>query len=440
MGDIHLTRELLRAVEHGDLPARLLTQVGLQHLVALCPHCRREIRAWEQERLQATGARARPPQVLPPLDPDAGEPGQSVLQAAADLRQLLTLPREEREQKIRSAHSRFRGAALVKLLIQESRRHIPADPDEAFHLAELARVVAHHSAAMPQAFDLIALATARMANAARADGNLREAEEHFAYARHVIREQGVIDPEVLAEVDDLEGSLKKDQRLFPMAEELLSRAAILYRLVGLKVGVARVTIKLADTYFYRGEVERAIETVQVALRQLQRPSEPRLYLCARYNLATYLAEAGRYLEAAEILTADLALYREFPEPWTQLRRVWLEGRIAAGLGNEAAAEEAFLAAREGFVAEGIGYDAAMVSLDLALLYLTQRRTRELREIAEMIVPLLEAQDVHREAAAALVLFQDSLRQEAASAGMIRELYEYLRAARTDPTLRYREPS
>ena len=48
------------------------------------------------------------------------------------------------------------------------------------------------------------------------------------------------------------------------------------------------------------------------------------------------------------------------------------------------------------------YDAAIVSMDLALLYLRQRRTAELKTLAKEMLPIFRSQDVHREAVAALV--------------------------------------
>lgn len=98
---------------------------------------------------------------------------------------------------------------------------------------------------------------------------------------------------------------------------------------------------------------------------------------------------------------------ELPVTWTQLRPLWLQADIAAGRGDLAAAERDYLATRDGFISQGIGYDAAMASLDLAVLYLRQGRTAEVRRLAEEMLPLFEAQDVHREALAALSLFLEA---------------------------------
>ena len=94
--------------------------------------------------------------------------------------------------------------------------------------------------------------------------------------------------------------------------------------------------------------------------------------------------------------------------------------------------------RDGFIAAGNGYDAAMVSIeDLALLYVREGRVADVKRLAEEIFPIFQAQDVHREALAALVLFQDAARREELTARKVREIAAYLREARGRPDLRFR---
>lgn len=143
-------------------------------------------------------------------------------------------------------------------------------------------------------------------------------------------------------------------------------------------------------------------------------------------------------EAAEVLEADADLYQRYPEPWVQLRLTGLRGKIAAARGDVATAEASFLAMREGFLQEGLGYDAAIVSMDLALLYLRQGRTAELKVLAKEMLPIFRSQDVHREAVAALFLFHEAVREEQVTVAFIRELAAYLDAARHDPSLRFRQ--
>jgi tetratricopeptide (TPR) repeat protein len=340
MADIHLTREILRALLDGELPARLVVQIGLQHLMSLCPSCREEIEAFRRERTAGAAAGySRMFEVLPTLLQErVARLEEEQRQARRDLAELLRLPSGERAGRVKRARGRFQSAALVRLLIEESRKRIPGEPEEALHLAELARTVANANPRMPEFFDLTVLATAHMANACRVGETPRRAVEHFLHARHVIREHGVTNPEVIARVDDLEGSLRKDQRLFAKAEELLARAAMLYRLMNAREDVIRVLIKLGTVYNLWGDALLAVETTRSALDMLAPDGEPQLVLCGRFNLACQLFSAGRPQEAEEALEADADLYRLWADPWMQLARV---REFAAGLretrGNRARA-------------------------------------------------------------------------------------------------------
>ncbi|HBL31874.1 MAG TPA: hypothetical protein DD490_34055 [Acidobacteria bacterium] len=149
-------------------------------------------------------------------------------------------------------------------------------------------------------------------------------------------------------------------------------------------------------------------------------------LCAHYNLALYLVAAGRLDEAADQLEMDEPLYRHFPEPWAQLRLLWLNGDIAAGKGDLAAAERAYLQTREGFTAHHMGYDAAMVSLDLAALHLEAGLLADVQQLAEEMLPIFQAQVVDRETLAALRLFQEAARRQEVTVEKVRELATRLR--------------
>ena len=429
MSDIHITRELLRAVARGELSERALAQIETQHLESLCPICRREIQAWREEGTAEVGYEYALQALPAVLGRHASDLMKQMRQAERDLEELLATPPAERLIRIDRSRSRFRGSVLAERLIQESRRRTPASPREGLDLAELARAVVHRSPDHPDTFSLLALASALMANACRAGGDLRQAEEHFRHVRYLVRNQGVTDPLALAQIDHLEGSLRKDQRRFQEAEELLTRAAMLFRISGDAAETARVLLILGELSFHQGLLDRAIEIVQAALERLPPEEEPRLYLNGRHNLALYLAEAGRFAQAAGLVAADADLYRRHPDSWTQLRLSWLRGKIAAGLGDTAEAERLFRETRDGFARQGNGYDAAMASLDLALLYLKEGRTADVLPLAEEMAALFEARDVHREALAAVLLFQEAAERDEVTAGMVRELAARLETAR-----------
>lgn len=437
MADIHITRELLLGVHRGELSARLLTQIGLQHLLSLCPLCRREFERFRRDA--AVRTRADAAMASAAFGAQVAQLEQKHRQAKRDLQDLLKLPQEERTGRIKRSRSRFRGSHLALLLLEQSDRRLIKDAREAYRFSELARIVMQQSPYDQEMLGILALAVASMANASRVGGNTRRAEEHFSHARYLVTDHGVTDPTILARIDDLEGSLRKDQRRLSEAEELLTRAVMFYQLADSRVDMARVLVNLGATYNLQGRTDQAIEVTRAALDELSDEREPRLYMNGRYNLALFLVESGEPGQAAEVLDADSDLYKRYPEPWVQLRLIGLRGKIAQARGDFAAAEAAFVRMRDGFLEEGHGYDAAVVSMDLALLYLRQGRTAELKTLAREMLPIFRSQDVHREAVAALVLFQEAVREEQITAAFVRELAAYLDAARTDPTLRFRQP-
>jgi tetratricopeptide (TPR) repeat protein len=433
LSDIHLTQELLLAAVRGDVHPDFVFQIAEQHLSRLCPSCRDEIEAFRRRMRRGKageyGVAALVPSLLerlgPPLEADERR-------GRRDLEALLSLDPEAQVRTVKRSRSRFRSSALVRLLIAESGRRVQADPGEAHRLAALALEVLNTAPGRPGYYTLLVLALATMANARRAAGQFREADGAFENVRNVIRTWGVTDPEVIARVDELEGSLRKDLRRFAEAEELLIRAELFYQLAGDEEGLVRVLLTLGITYNLQGKLHDAIEVTRTALRRMSPNANPRLYLCSRYNLAYYLLAVGQIDECAELLDEDEEQYQRFPDSWTQLRVTWLRGDIGQIRGDEETAEKSYRKAFEGFLKMGFGYDAALVALDLALLYLRQGRTSEVKRLARQMIPIFQAQDVHREALAALALFQKAARREEVTVEQLLRLVKYLQEARNDP--------
>jgi tetratricopeptide (TPR) repeat protein len=464
MEDRHLTLELLRAIHRGERNPGDLVPVAMAHLFELCAHCRRTFEAWRRElgegvvdpslaqydpafdRVRAFVGRHQPraagsgPGAA--TESPRAEDRVRAEEAEARLRaaELLALPPRERFERLRQEPHRFSGPVLCDLLLEEARGQLPGHPREAYSLAGLARAVLNHGQPSPYASELYARALAHQANALRVQGELRRAEELFEVARYLLRSEGGGDRLVRAELDSFEGSLLRAQRRFGEAQALLSRAVMAFALEGRTVDAARSTLKLGMTYRAMGEPERAVETTAQACELIDEQEHPRLKLFAQHNLAYMLHEAGQTAEARHLLRESSDLYTRHGDPLTLLRRLWLEADLLKAEGDVSAAETAYRAVRDGFLAQGIGYDAALAALDLALLYAQERRTPELKQLVEEIVPVFEAQDVHREAATALMLFQDAVRSDQVTLGYLLELSRYLERARMDPTLAFRSPA
>ena len=435
MADHHVTIELLRAVTSGELPPRVLVDVAWNHLMSSCPVCRQEVETWRRAKEQPVDYEAAF-RVLPAiLERQSRDLEQKTAADARDLCVLLALPQAQRLARIERAVTRFRGAGLVSLLLDEAKRSIPSDPQRVRELAEAARAVLHRSPEQKGATGLAVRAAAYVGNSLRAQGDLRGAQEQLEDARRLLRRHEVTDLLVYAELDWMEGALRKDQRRFRESEELLSRALGLCQVAEEKAMVAPVLLTLGLLYQDWQRYPEALRTLAAVLQQIDPDGEPRLAWYARHNLALTLCELGEHQAAADALKADRELYRRCPDDYTRSRFGWIEGKIAAGLGRLDEAEAAFTATRERFLAQGNGYDAAMVALDLALVYLAQQRTAELKRLAAETVTVFESQAIHREAAAALLLFRQAAERDELTAKAVRELIAYLQVTRLDPGLK-----
>ena len=442
MNDLHLSRELLRAIANGDLPPRAFLEMVLHHLFEFCPHCAVEWHAYESEKHAHTGASGYDSAFSLLSHVLAHQlPRVALAERAAerDFRDLMRVPPELRARRILRSYRRFRGAALAERLIAECRRCVTSRPREAHEFAFLAQLVTNQSSE-PASRELSPLSMAEMANATRAGGDLSEADKIFMRVRKLTLLGGVIDPAVSARIDSLEGSLRKDQRRFKEAEEILSRAQFLYEIVGESAQVGRVHVQQATVYFQMGSLTKALSVSKKALSLLTPEEDRFLYFFARRLIAIVLVDLDRLAEAIAILDMDEREHRTLNEPLYQIRYSWLRGRIAAARGDLAAAERLFVTTRGTFMQAGIGFDAAMVSLDLALAYLKNGQTAQTKRLAEQIKPLFEAQDMHREAIAALLLFCEAAEQESLTISFVRELAKFLEAARADPSYRFRPPS
>jgi tetratricopeptide (TPR) repeat protein len=179
-----------------------------------------------------------------------------------------------------------------------------------------------------------------------------------------------------------------------------------------------------------GEFAQAISLLAQADSDLDISREPRLFVYLRFNLLVCLLLAGRFDEAERLFPQLQKLLEEYrAQPLDFVRLLWVEGNIHLGRGRLGPAEEAFREVRQEFLARQMGYDAALVSLDLALLFAQEDCTEELKRLAGELMPIFEAQDVHREALVALLMFQRACQEERVTVDLVRQFAAYLRRER-----------
>lgn len=417
----------------------------LNHLTR-CESCRRRIQALRERRVRPAKAQGWS------IDPYAEAMDRSVPEVNAHSRALareraqapslfveLTAFATTQRNFIVRNDPRFRTWGLFELLVERSLELGVRDSAYAEELGLLALRLSDQLDPLVYDARLIedyrGRAWAHIGNARRVRSDLRGAEEAFEEADLCLR-KGTQEAVERAIFLDLKASLRRAQRRFDEAVRLLRRAVSIFIQHGHRHRAGRSLVNISVVYHYDGRPEDGIPLLQQALELIDPEQEPRLLLCARHNLIDYLASSGRFLEAQGLYRETRPLYRDFPDSWAQNRRKWVRGKIARGLGQPRLAESLFLAARDGFVDEGIPYDTALVSLEIATLYAEQERTRDLKRLAQEMLPIFSSLQIHREALAALTFLKQAIDAERASLEVVTNVASYLRRARHNPGLRF----
>jgi Tetratricopeptide repeat len=155
-----------------------------------------------------------------------------------------------------------------------------------------------------------------------------------------------------------------------------------------------------------------------------------------FNLAVNYTHLGRYAEATELAESVRELATARGDEHEISRVTWLHGRIAAGLGRPGKARQLLGQARRDFTARTMWYDVALALLEEAALLLDEGRTTEVKALSEELAAVFESEGVHREALAALLLFQEAAEREAATPELARRVLRFLFRARYDQGLRF----
>jgi tetratricopeptide (TPR) repeat protein len=329
---------------------------------------------------------------------------------------------------------------LCELLVRESRQTAPGNASEAAHLANLA---VHVADLIPEGepfeekwiYQLRAFAWASLGNAYKVQGDLTAAERSFEMsdAWWEAGTAGIGDalgyePVLL----DIKSSLRMAQRRFPEALKLLDQAVDLFLHGSIEHRDAhlagRSLIKQAAVFIEMGSSESAVETLRKANGLIDPERDPRLVLCVRHNLVDNLSKMGRHIEAADLLPDLRTLAATQGSTLDRVRLTWVEGRIAAGLGDHDQARRLLTDVRQAFLLNGNPYEAALATLDLVIPHLAEGNTAEVKNLADDMVTVFRDHNIPREALAALLLFQEAARRETATAALARETAATLTAS------------
>lgn len=329
----------------------------------------------------------------------------------------------------------YRSWVLCEAAALASVRKAPNHPQEAREWARLAvRIAELASGEETWRWRLQGWALHFLANGERACNDLPAAEKARVLGR-ALWEAGVpAEPGLLNEawLPGLEANLRKEQRRFSEALQKIDEA------LDLAPREMRAEVLLSKSNILRRleDPEGSTAALLEADSWIDARQQPRLGLIVRFNLLMDLCALGRAAEGAPRLPEVWALAEQLGEPLDLTRCRWLEGQIAAGLGRREEAAAAFREVRQVFLDYPLPYDYALASLDLALVLLEEGRTAEVRTLAQEMLAVFEAQQIHREALAALQLFCDAAKQEAATAELVRRVERFLKRVEVDPELRF----
>lgn len=370
---------------------------------------------------------------LPPVD---GYPRPADLeafrwQAREQWSQLEPLSEGQRLAVARVA-TEFQTWALVERVCEESIVQASRNVERSASLARLAQEIAERVQG-PEGWRncVQGFAMAHVANSLRVQGELKGAEAIFGQAKGLwesgLDPTGVLDP---GRLFNLEGALRRDQRRFVEALVLLDQAA------GAGRSPELALIQKGFTLEVMGRYEHAVEALLQAQPLVERKGDIRLMNILRLNLAWDFCHLGRFGEASEIGAQVRVVAAEMGDEIGILRVLWLEGRIAAGLGRPEEARTLLKQARRDFAIRKMGYDVALALLEEAVLLLEEGRTPEVRALTTNLAEVFESKGVHREALAALQLFQEAAERDEATAELARRILSYLFRARYDQGLRF----
>ncbi|HVG09142.1 MAG TPA: tetratricopeptide repeat protein [Thermoanaerobaculia bacterium] len=336
---------------------------------------------------------------------------------------------------------RFQSWGFFELLVDRSRSAVLEEPRKAEEMLRLALDVTEHLDPAKYGPGSIESAKARawasLGNVLRVLADFRQAEQAFRQAEAHLA-SGWLDPLDEALLLEYKASLRRAQRRFGEALEMLDSAISLYREVNEPHGQGRAMMAKGLVLRYSGDAEAASAWFRDSLFLLDGDEEPRLLALSQSNLIGCLLDSGKVHEAAALIPESRKLIEQVGKRSDFLRLRWLEGTVAVTLGQTGAAESIFLEIIDAFAEDRLAYDVALVCLELSAVYARQGRTTDVKRLASKMLPIFKSCEVHREALAALIVFQNAAEAEQLSLGLVEEVSTFLQSVRTNPSLRFRD--
>lgn len=347
---------------------------------------------------------------------------------------IRSLSRKEQVEALRGAPPESQWA-ICELLCVESQRLCGEGSGKAALLCELALVAADFAEDEGLRAKLRGLAWAHLGNALRSQDDLQGAERAFVSADAFWKIGEVVTDGLLEDglIFALKASLRRDQRRFEEAKDLLERALLLTSNLTFR---AQVMVSKAKLLAEVGDLEEAVVLLDQVKEIVSPKDEARILFPIWQNLADALSKLERFEEATALLPQAREYLLRAGGELNRIRLLWIEGRVTAGLGKIEDGISFLARVRGEFASRNMAYDVALVSLEMAVLYASLGKTEQVKTLARHMTPIFQAHSIHREALAALTIFRQAAEREQVTQKLARELLLYLRKARLNPELRF----
>ena len=323
---------------------------------------------------------------------------------------------------------------------RESQRMAAHRVEDALELANLALSIAERVPGEEgRRSRLMGYCWAHVGNARRVANDLSGADEAFTRTWDLWLAGADSGPDSLAEwrLLDLEASLRRAERRFQAALELLDKAQA--AAAGDDPQSGRLYPLEKRAYLQpNGRYKGCSHSSERSRSFVESSRDFHLLFALRFNMADDLCHLERYEEAVELLQQVREMGVQQGYELDLIRIGWLSAKVAAGKGRVEEAIAGLEQVSRDFRNRDLPYDAALSSLDLALLCLKAGRTAEVRELAMAMGSIFRSKKIEREVLAALKVFCDAARQESATVELTERVIAEIEQVRRSASPRSRE--
>jgi len=415
----------------GEMSPRQAAPV-LAHLIHGCAECQRKLEPLASVML---GAPSQLPE--PASEPSGNEYDFPLFKAFAAARRYASARTVEERQATSApplkeavappppaleAGAKERDWARCEWLIERCRALRHTDPESMVLTATLAVTLSERlspgSSGPADLADLQAYALAELGNSQRIAEDLVASEAILSAA--VDRAgQGTGDPRLLACLMDLTASLYTDQRRYDEALWLRDAVYAIYAQVGDRHLEGKALISKGFTLHNALRAEEGIPLLTQGLAMIDAARDPRLVMASVFNLIWSLVECGKAAQAGSLFRLNQAPFLTRFERLDAIKCVWLEGRIAAALGEEERAERCFREALASYEEGKLPGYVAMVSIDLAILWLRAGRNAEIAPLIEETIAAFRSFGIQREVFGILLVVHEALKKSQLTEALLR---------------------